>query len=459
MAQEFTDLFEIVLVRNSNNFLVLRRNTSPQHRRRVFKEVFGVDQGHDNSRMLFKHMSTRSACKTTAHDYHVFRRKLAGLSKGTKSYRKEQASKPYSRSTSLSRTSTRWAVGYNVWHICTPRTQDDKRPRRGRRTTLRSMSAMNPNYLRERSGMQKQGLTHNPNMNAWIQLESKKLEMQDDRRPQQEGEGSEEEFELLDNVWPESNEFVHSLAKRSIDGKIATDDLFSSTRKQPDERRFGCFSETIQSLHFWQSRRKFVQPINSPIAQFHQFTNYIHSIILTFSGLLAIPRQYFVTEGLLPDAYVDNPLRFSRMGFNISYVHSDFVAEGFLSAPHMHAMCLENMNIEPGDIILDIGSGSGLLTAYCAYLTGPVRIPVHYYWFTQTGHVYGVDLHDHIIEFSLNNMKKLAEAKGEYCALPCLIISDLTFDNITFIKRNCFLPVANPILYGTQVFHFSPNSV
>eukprot|EP01127_Copromyxa_protea_P013380 TRINITY_DN3591_c0_g1_i7.p1 TRINITY_DN3591_c0_g1~~TRINITY_DN3591_c0_g1_i7.p1 ORF type:complete len:501 (+),score=59.78 TRINITY_DN3591_c0_g1_i7:66-1505(+) len=127
-------------------------------------------------------------------------------------------------------------------------------------------------------------------------------------------------------------------------------------------------------------------------------------------ALLAIPRAYFVTADLLQEAYVDMPLRFSRMGFNIS-------------APHMHAMCLENMDIQPGDIVLDIGSGSGILSAYAAHLTGP------------TGHVYGVDLHDHIIQFSLDNIKKLAEERHY----------DLS--NVSFIKRNCFLPVANPILY------------
>jgi protein-L-isoaspartate(D-aspartate) O-methyltransferase len=92
--------------------------------------------------------------------------------------------------------------------------------------------------------------------------------------------------------------------------------------------------------------------------------------------MLAIPRQYFVTEDLLPDAYSDNPLRFSRMGFNISFVLTFSFAYETYRAPHMHAMCLENMDIQPGNIVLDIGSGSGLLTAYAAYLTGPVSLSI-----------------------------------------------------------------------------------
>jgi protein-L-isoaspartate O-methyltransferase len=37
------------------------------------------------------------------------------------------------------------------------------------------------------------------------------------------------------------------------------------------------------------------------------------------------------------------------MGFNIS-------------APHMYAECLDKLNIEPGNAVLDVGSGCGHLT-------------------------------------------------------------------------------------------------
>ena len=52
------------------------------------------------------------------------------------------------------------------------------------------------------------------------------------------------------------------------------------------------------------------------------------------------------------EAYSDHPLRFSTMGFNTS-------------APHMYAMCLEAIQLEPGETFLDIGCGCGQLTLVC----------------------------------------------------------------------------------------------
>ena len=60
-----------------------------------------------------------------------------------------------------------------------------------------------------------------------------------------------------------------------------------------------------------------------------------------------VPRGEFVLPSMAEDAYLDHPLRFSTMGFNIS-------------APHMHAMCMEALQPELGDSLLDVGSGSGL---------------------------------------------------------------------------------------------------
>jgi len=132
-------------------------------------------------------------------------------------------------------------------------------------------------------------------------------------------------------------------------------------------------------------------------------------------ALLVIPREFFVTPDLKDEAYNDNPLRFSKMGFNIS-------------APHMYAMCLENLTIQPGNVILDIGSGSGHLTALAGYLTGP------------TGLVHGLDLFDHIIDFSTKNVANFLASRPPD-APP------MNLSHVHFIKRNCFLPAPEVVMY------------
>lgn len=120
-------------------------------------------------------------------------------------------------------------------------------------------------------------------------------------------------------------------------------------------------------------------------------------------ALTLIPRDNFVPKGSESEAFVDAPLRVGSMGFNIS-------------APHMYALCLENLDIERGMSILDIGSGCGHFTALASYLTG------------SEGLVHGLDVRDDIIKFGENNIKKSLQD------------TSLNFSNITFFKRNCFLP-------------------
>jgi protein-L-isoaspartate O-methyltransferase len=49
------------------------------------------------------------------------------------------------------------------------------------------------------------------------------------------------------------------------------------------------------------------------------------------------------------------------MGFNIS-------------APHMYAVCLENLDIQEGMSFLDVGSGCGHFTVIAGYLVGKVMV-------------------------------------------------------------------------------------
>lgn len=127
-------------------------------------------------------------------------------------------------------------------------------------------------------------------------------------------------------------------------------------------------------------------------------------------ALLTIPRGCFVTEDMRASAYSDEPLRFAKFGFNIS-------------APHMYAMCLEKLELEPGNTVLDIGSGCGHFTALAGWIVG------------KTGLAHGLDIRQDIIDFAVNNVKKFSAESG------------VDLSNVHFFLRNCFLPDPNEMAY------------
>jgi protein-L-isoaspartate(D-aspartate) O-methyltransferase len=97
-------------------------------------------------------------------------------------------------------------------------------------------------------------------------------------------------------------------------------------------------------------------------------------------------------------AYEDHP---ANIGFNAT-----------ISAPHMHAYALEYLlpNLKNGSSVLDVGSGSGFLTACFGLLVGP------------SGKVYGIDHIPELIEQSKRNLmddhpelisNKVIEFKGK----------------------------------------------
>ncbi|KAL8529895.1 hypothetical protein ACS0TY_007093 [Phlomoides rotata] len=97
-----------------------------------------------------------------------------------------------------------------------------------------------------------------------------------------------------------------------------------------------------------------------------------------------IDRAVFVPEGT--PAYVDSPM---QIGYNAT-----------ISAPHMHAMCLELLenHLKPGMHALDVGSGTGYLTACFAVMVGP------------QGHAIGVEHIPELVESSIKNIQKSAAA-------------------------------------------------
>ncbi|KAF1956555.1 protein-L-isoaspartate O-methyltransferase [Byssothecium circinans] len=72
-----------------------------------------------------------------------------------------------------------------------------------------------------------------------------------------------------------------------------------------------------------------------------------------------------------------------------------------ISAPHMHANACETLlpYLKPGARVLDIGSGSGYLTAVLANLVGP------------SGSVIGIDHIQPLVTLAIENMKKSEEGR------------------------------------------------
>lgn len=97
-----------------------------------------------------------------------------------------------------------------------------------------------------------------------------------------------------------------------------------------------------------------------------------------------VDRALFVPDGTPP--YVDSPM---AIGYNAT-----------ISAPHMHAMCLEllEQKLQPGMHALDVGSGTGYLTACFALMVGP------------QGRAVGVEHIPELVSSSLENIQKSAAA-------------------------------------------------
>jgi len=102
-------------------------------------------------------------------------------------------------------------------------------------------------------------------------------------------------------------------------------------------------------------------------------------------AMLAVDRGNYCTKDYLSSAYEDRPL---PIGWRAT-----------ISAPHMHAYALEALKeyLKPGSNVLDVGSGSGYLTAVMAYMTGP------------KGKVTGVEHIPQLVKMSIENIIKKDE--------------------------------------------------
>ncbi|XP_021909037.1 protein-L-isoaspartate O-methyltransferase 1-like isoform X1 [Carica papaya] len=97
-----------------------------------------------------------------------------------------------------------------------------------------------------------------------------------------------------------------------------------------------------------------------------------------------VDRALFVPDGTPP--YVDSPM---SIGYNAT-----------ISAPHMHATCLQLLekNLQPGMHALDVGSGTGYLTACFAVMVG------------KEGCAVGVEHIPELVASSIKNIEKSAAA-------------------------------------------------
>ena len=94
-------------------------------------------------------------------------------------------------------------------------------------------------------------------------------------------------------------------------------------------------------------------------------------------AMLKVPRHKFLPKGAIESAYIDSPLSIGT-GQTIS-------------APHMNAMMCELLELNEGEKVLEIGTGSGYHAALCAELVAPEHSK-------NPGHVYTIERHKELAD-------------------------------------------------------------
>ncbi len=111
-------------------------------------------------------------------------------------------------------------------------------------------------------------------------------------------------------------------------------------------------------------------------------------------AMMRVPRELFVPEKLRDLAYMDHPL---PIGWGQT-----------ISAPHMVAMMTEVLDPQPGDVVLEIGAGSGYHAAVIAEIVC-----------SNGGHVYTIERIAPLAAFAQRNL-----AKAGYSHCVTVIIGD-----------------------------------
>ncbi len=102
-------------------------------------------------------------------------------------------------------------------------------------------------------------------------------------------------------------------------------------------------------------------------------------------ALLTVPREEFVLPEYRDEAYDDHPLP---------------IPEGqTISAPHMCAIMCEAAEVDRGDRVLEVGTGSGYHAALCAEIVSPRGEPLE-------GLVVSVELLKRLAYFARDNLRR-----------------------------------------------------
>ncbi len=105
----------------------------------------------------------------------------------------------------------------------------------------------------------------------------------------------------------------------------------------------------------------------------------------TMRAYRTVPRELFLPEHLIRDAYVDTPLP---------------IGEGqTISAIHMCLIYLELLELEEGMTVLEIGGGSGYHAALVAEVVSPSGKP-------PSGHVFTIERKSSLVEFATANLER-----------------------------------------------------
>ncbi|CAL8462859.1 g2393 [Coccomyxa elongata] len=119
-------------------------------------------------------------------------------------------------------------------------------------------------------------------------------------------------------------------------------------------------------------------------------------------------RNMFLPEAHrnLDEAFVDSPVRLDALDFNVS-------------APHMHATCLQELDLQPGHRFLDVGSGCGIVAACAAVLVGKM------------GRSVGIDIKQPAVQLGRVSVQNLIRSEPEYASKAA---------DVHFFVHNVFIP-------------------